>query len=311
MDKQARIFITGATGFIGRYLILELKSRGYTDIAALLRRTSNTAFLRARGIKAIVGDISDKPSLDSIGGDYDILFHCAGFVKEGDEQTLKRVNIRGTENICQWALKRRIKKFIYVSSVAVNSGNTEVPLTEDLPYIATNKYGFSKLAAEKIAVEFRKKGLPMAIVRPCMVYGEGEPHMMPLLARLLKLRLLILPNRGEAKLHMVSVRNVACCLVRCMEDDRALGEVFHIADNEVFNVREIFGMLAGGLGAPKPVLISHSLTKFFTFIPVIGKRIKFLCKDRVYSIERLKVVLDFIPPYEAHAELPASVKALL
>jgi nucleoside-diphosphate-sugar epimerase len=149
----------------------------------------------------------------------------------------------------------------------------------------------------------------MVIARPAMVYGEGEPHMMPFLVRLIKLRLLILPNRGRAKLHMVSVRNVAVSLVHCMEDERALGETFNIADSEVLTVGEIFGIFAKNLKKPSPFLLSYSLTKFFTLIPFIGKRIKFLCKDRVYSIERLKDILNFTPPYQAALELACSVKS--
>ena len=165
------------------------------------------------------------------------------------------------------------------------------------------------MEAEKIALRFREMGLPMVIMRPCMVYGEGEPHMMPLLVRLIKSRLLFLPNRGKTKLHLVSVRNVASCLVYCMEDDRALGETFNIADSEVFTVGEIFAIFSKSLSCPKPFLLSFPLTKFFTLMPFIGKRIKFLCKDRVYSIKRLKSRLNFIPPYQAHSELACSVKA--
>lgn len=310
VNKDTRILVTGATGFIGKYLILELKSRGYADITALVRRTSNTTLLKAEGIKTIFGDISDKPLLDSIDSDYDILFHCAGFVADGDLDALYRINILGTENISSWALEKKVKKFIYTSSVAVNSGNTVIPLTEDKPYSATNKYGASKLEAEKIVVKFRNKGLPAVIVRPCMVYGVGEPHMLPLLVRLLRLRLLMLPNLGKPKLHLVSVRNVAAFLVHCMEDERALGGVFHIADKEVLNLREIFSIFAKSLGVSKPILLPYFLTKISTLIPFIGKKIKFLSKDRVYSLEKIKNSLNFTPPYSAYYELSDSVRNL-
>ncbi|MFA5310937.1 MAG: NAD-dependent epimerase/dehydratase family protein [Candidatus Omnitrophota bacterium] len=308
MNKDLRIFITGATGFIGSFLLSELIAQGYSNITVLARPTSNLGLLRDKDIKIILADVTDKASLDNIEGGYDIVFHCAGFVNDGNEKVLGDVNIRGTENICRWALKQRIKKFIYLSSVAVNSGNTTLPLTEDKPYKATNKYGLSKLEAEKAAVGFRGAGLPMAILRPCMVYGPGEPHMLPLLARLLKWKLLLLPNRGEAKLHLVSVRNVAACLVHLMENDRATGEIFHIADNEVLDVAEIFGIFAKAMDARMPLLLSYPLTRLFTLIPVAGRRIEFLCKDRVYSLKHLKNNLNFNPPYSAFFELAESVK---
>ncbi|MDD4981428.1 MAG: NAD-dependent epimerase/dehydratase family protein [Candidatus Omnitrophica bacterium] len=308
MDKNTRILITGATGFIGIYLVLELLAKGYKNITATARQKSKKDFLKKNNINIVFADVTDKGSLSGIKGEYDVVFHCAGFVSDGNEKVLEDVNVRGTENICQWALERRIKKFIYVSSVAVNSGNTQIPLTEDMPYKATNRYGFSKLEAERIALRFRDVGLPMVILRPCMVYGQGEPHMMEFLVRLIKLRLLFLPNRGKTKLHLVSVRNVAACLLCCMKDGRALGKTFNIADNEVYTVSEIFKIFSKSIGCPNPILLPYSITKIIGLIPVIGKRIKFLCKDRVYSIERLRNELNFTPPYQADLELSWSVK---
>jgi len=284
MNKDSRIFVTGATGFIGRGLLSELFAQGYKNITVLARPTSNLGLLKNKDIRIILGDVIDKVSLDKIKEGYDIVFHCAGFVNDGNEKVLGNVNVRGTENVCRWALEHKVLKLIYLSSVAVNSGNTQVPLAEDMPYRATNRYGFSKLEAEKIALSFKNAGLPMVILRPCMVYGQGEPHMMAFLMRLIKFRLLLLPNRGKTKLHLVSVKNVSACLVSCMEDERALGKIFNIADNEIYTVSEIFNIFSKGLGYPNPILLPYFITKILAIIPFIGKRIKFLCKDRVYSI---------------------------
>jgi len=303
MDKKIRIFITGSTGFIGRSLIEELCARGYVDITTLVRRTSDTSFLENKGLKIIAADITDKASLDSIVGTYDVLFHCAGYLKNRNKDLLENVNIRGTENIFQWALERGIRKSIYVSSVSVNSGHAGILRTEDMPYNAVNQYGLSKIAAEKIALKFRNNGLPMIIVRPGMVYGKGEPHMMKLLAMLIKSRLFLLPDCGRVSWHLASVRNVSACLIHCLEDDRALGGTFNIADKEVLTVREVMKILSRHLGVHQPLLLPHPLTRIFSLIPFVGKRIKFLCTDHIYSIERLEKILGFTPPYRAETEL--------
>ena len=300
-----KILITGATGFIGKFLVEELLTRGYTDITAVVRRTSNTDFLKSKGVKTVVADIADRASFNNIPGGYDVVFHCAGHFNfmGGDKKTYNEANIRGTENICRWALEHNVKKFIYVSSVAVNSGNAEALLIEDAPYKATSVYGFSKMMAEIAAVKFRDLGLPMVIIRPCMVYGEGEPHLMRFLARLIKLRLLWVPNYGETKLHLVSVRNVAACLAHCMEDSRALGGTFNVADKEVFTTRGVTEIFSKNMNAPVPILLPYFLSRVFALLPMIGKRIRFACKDRVYSIARLENVLGFTPPYNAGSEL--------
>lgn len=309
LDHDKKILITGATGFLGKFLADELIAGGYTDITALARHTSDISSLRGRNIKVVYADISDKTSLDAIRGNWDVVFHCAGFVG-GDEKKLQLANVLGTENICRFALERGVKKFIYTSSVSVNSGNAEIPLKEDLPYKPTNKYGVSKMEAEKIAVEFREKGLAMVILRPCMVYGEGEPHLMPLLVKLARFRLLFIPHfAADVRLHLVSARNVAACFVRCMEDPRGPGHIFNIADEEILTVRQLFEIVSGALGIGRTFILPRPLAKIMMLMPIIGKRLGFLSKERVYGIERLKTVLGFTPPYRAEPELSRAVKS--
>lgn len=305
--RDKKILITGATGFLGRFLVDELISKGYTDLTALARKTSDVSLLKEKKVGIIYADITDRPSLDAVRGSWDAVFHCAGFVGN-DARTLERVNVLGTKNICRFALERGVKKFLYTSSVAVNSGNTEIPLREDLPYKPTNKYGVSKMEAEKAAIRFRDKGLPMVILRPCMVYGQGEPHQMPLLVKLARSRLFLIPYfAADVRLHLVSARNVAACFVRCMEDPRAKGEVFNIADKEVLTVRQLFEIASKALGVNRPFILQRPLTNAVMLIPVIGGYVKFLSKDRVYGIERLKKVLDFTPPYRTASEFAAAL----
>ena len=309
MDRDKKILITGATGFLGKFLTDELIAGGYGDLTALARHTSNISLLSGKKIKIIYADISDKASLDAIRGDWDVVFHCAGFVGN-NEKTLRRVNVLGTENICRFALERGVKRFIYTSSVAVNSGNTEIPLKEDLPYKPTNKYGISKMEAERIAIGFREKGLPMVILRPCMVYGEGEPHLMPLLTKLARFRLLFIPYfAADLRLHLVSARNVAACFVRCMEDPRGPGNVFNIADEDILTVRRLFEVVSDTLGTGRNFILPRIPTKIMMFMPIVGKRLGYVSKERVYGIERLKSVLDFTPPYRTASEFARAVKS--
>ncbi|MDD5116563.1 MAG: NAD-dependent epimerase/dehydratase family protein [Candidatus Omnitrophica bacterium] len=297
-----KIFVTGATGFIGRFLVEELFRRGYSDITALARKTSDISFLKKLGAKIVVGDITDESSLNSAGVGYDAVFHCAASINNYDRKALRRANVSGTENVFRWAAGHKIKKMIYVSSVSVNSVNTDVPLSEELPYGVTSSYGASKLEAEKIAVRFRDSGLPTVIVRPAIVYGEGEPHWMPLLGRFMRLRFCFLPACGSSLLHMVSVRNVADCLVSCFEDDRALGKIFNIADSRALTIRQLLGIMAGCLGVPVPALLPRPIAEKALKLPFADKCMGHLLKDRVYSTERLKEEIGFIPKYDVTME---------
>jgi len=297
-----KIFVTGGTGFIGRFLVEELLRRGYSGISVLARASSDTSLLKNLGVKIVIGDITDISSLSSAGGGYDAVFHCAASVANHGGEALRRANVAGTENIFRWAAGNKTKKMIYVSSVSVNSANTESPLTEDMPYGATNSYGASKLEAEKIAVRFRDAGLPTVIVRPAIVYGEGEPHWMPLLARFMRSRFCFLPVCGSSLLHMASVRNVADCLSCCFEDDRALGKVFNIADRCALTIRQLLEIMSGCLGVSMPALLPRTFAEKALKLPFVNKYLGRLFKDRIYSIKRLKEEIGFEPVREAEAE---------
>ena len=251
MDKDIRILITGATGFIGSYLVRDLISRGYRNISIIVRKTSNISIFEKYNLNLIYADITNKKEVLTINESIDVIYHCAGYVGNKSKETLYKVNVVAVENICNLALKLKVKKLIHLSSVAVISGNLDVPLVEELPYKATNPYGESKLVAEKLVLRFRDKGLNIVIVRPCMVYGKGEPHLLSFIFKILKLGVFPLLNKGRAKFHLVYVKNVTDFLIGCMEKEAAVNNIFFIADKEVLTANQVFSIIAQNIKARK------------------------------------------------------------
>lgn len=303
-----KILVTGATGFIGRNLVDEL-SKSSGTIFCLIRKTSDTSKLPAK-VRLIYADITDLKSLSTIDEEIDIIFHCAAYVDDNDREKLFKVNVEGTENVCKLALRLGVKRMVYTSSVAVVSGNTELPLEEDLPYSATNVYGESKIEAEKIAMTYRKAGLKMVIIRPPMVYGEDEPHMMKKLVFLIKHRLMPLLNDGSSKLHLAYVKTVADAMIFSLGNEAMLKGTFFVADEQVFTLKEIAQIIAAAINAGPPRLIPQSLNPIFLNIPYFGKKIRLSLKNRVYSTKRL-AALGFKPKYEAATMLALSAKSFM
>ncbi len=301
------ILITGATGFIGRHLVKRLAKEGKYNIWCVVRTTSNIAPLRAYNARFIYADITDPNALIKIKGDFDVLYHCAALVENADSFELNHINKIGTRNACDLAYNLNVKRFIYLSSVAVVSGNDRVPLVEDLPYSATNKYGQSKIDAEKTVIEYRSRGVPTVILRPPMVYGPDEPHMMGTLLKLLKFRMLPVINNGKNHLHMIYVENLVEALVFCLNNDKFLSGTYFVADSEVLTVKELYGMLSHGLGVKPPWNMPSWLTKIILKLPVIGSRAKFILKNREYSTKKIEH-LGFKPPYSAYKALEESAR---
>jgi len=309
--KNMRILVTGATGFIGKALVKKLSESSSHDIICLVRNPHKAESLKPLGVKLIYADITEKGSLNKIlDYEVDVIFHCAGCVKNKNPDLLHKVNVLGTENICELAKGLKAKRFIYISSVAVVSGNPQVPLKEDLPFSATNIYGQSKIEAEKIVLQYRQKDLPVVIIRPPMVYGEAEPHMLKLLVFLIKRRWLPLINEGKSKFHLAYVKNVVDFMIFALDNDECLKESFFVADKEVFNVAEVFSIIGQAVGAKKPIKLSKFLGGLLLKLPHIGKKVGFFLKDRVYSIERAES-LGFSPGYSAEENLTKSARSFL
>ncbi len=282
-----KILVTGATGFIGKNIVGELLKNN-EDVYALVRSTSKTDFLQKKGVKFISGDITDYESLSVINNEFDAVIHCAAYVNDKNRKKLYSVNVTGTENVCKLCLRLKVRKLVYLSSVAVVSGNFQVPLTEDLPYSATNLYGYSKIEAEKIVWSYRDQGLAAAIIRPPMVYGEEEPHLLRVILTLLKYRLLPIINGGRNKLHLAYVKNVATAAVMALHNEAFLKSAYFVADKEVLTMGEIYSIFAQAISAPLPIVFSARFNPVLTNIPWLGRKIKFFLKDRVYDISRIE-----------------------
>jgi len=302
-----RILVTGATGFIGSFLVDALCSQNH-DVYALVRSSSNVSSLEGKGVRTIIADLSDRTSVGSLKQySVDAIYHCVGLVEDKDLHRLYKANVAATDNICKFALEQKVNRLIYLSSVATVSGNEQVPLTEDLPYSATNLYGLSKLEAESIVLEYRRHGLPVAIIRPAMVYGEGEPHALDMIMRFLSYRLLPMIDEGRFIMHMAYVRNVSQALVLALGDDRFLQASFFVADNEALTQAEVFSILSQVAIGKDPIILPRWLTPILTRMPFIGKRIRLFLKHRVYDISRLKAT-GYIHEFTAQEGLRRSAQ---
>jgi len=311
-SKYMKILVTGATGFIGGRLVRRLKKLGH-DIVCLARQESDISILEEMGLPLVFGNIKDGRQINEIflRERPEIVFHCAARVRDENDDSLQETNVYGTRNICSACFAGGVKRLVYLSSVAVISGNRDVPLFEDLPYSATAVYGRSKIEAEKIALEYREKGLAVCVIRPCMVYGEGEPHAMDRILDLVNRRLLPIPvlSGMKDKLRLVYVDNVVQALELAMKKDEALLGTFFVADREVITIRRFVEIVSDELGKGKPLAIPEWLIKLGLLLPPIKKRFDRIFKDRVYDITRAVEILGYDPAISTEEGLRRTVRA--
>jgi len=152
------VLVTGAMGFIGRYLCDALKDR------CVLNALKNV-------------DICKKEDLEKIQGDYDIVFHVAGKVQKPNvkPRDFFDVNCIGTLNVLEFCRKNNIKELILSSTVEVYSKPLYLPINEDHPKLPITYYGMSKLLSEYFCREYSKQyGINIVILRYSHVQGIGQ-----------------------------------------------------------------------------------------------------------------------------------------
>jgi nucleoside-diphosphate-sugar epimerase len=172
-----KCFITGASGFIGSRLVEKLSGEGH-EVFCLVRSPEKFNTIRGNNTHPVYGDLDNYAALLNGTKGCDIVYHLAAYAKPWSpkENLPYRINVHGTINLLQASLRNKVKKFIFTSSAAVlgpamDGKNIDEDTIRNTPFF--NDYESSKASAEKFALQFVKKGLPVVILSPSRVFGPG------------------------------------------------------------------------------------------------------------------------------------------
>ncbi|MCP4357040.1 MAG: NAD-dependent epimerase/dehydratase family protein [Chloroflexi bacterium] len=167
------VLITGATGFLGHNLVPQLIQAGH-QVRALVRPTSDTRFLQQLGVDlAYTDDITDGYAALQAVHDCDQVIHAAGLFRFwGDAHLFWQTNVGGTTTVLKAALTENVKRFIYISTIAV-VGHTPSKrrIDENTVCRPQEPYQLSKFEAETRALAYHNEGLPVIVLRPGAFYG--------------------------------------------------------------------------------------------------------------------------------------------
>ncbi len=186
---MAKVLLTGATGFIGKQLVNDLKANNI-DFKCLLRRTpSNEALTKKLSLNVIYGALEDITALSAATYQADIVIHLAAMLHTSDKTDLKIANVDGTNNLLEACKKNNVKKFIFISS-----------------YLASPQfsgyYGVTKRKGEELV---KSSGLEYVILRPTMVYGRNDYYLSMISSMVKKHKIVPLPNFNLQPVHVSDV----------------------------------------------------------------------------------------------------------
>jgi nucleoside-diphosphate-sugar epimerase len=302
-----KAFIFGATGFIGARLTGRLLSQGF-DVVASGRSLEKINLYQGK-VKLVYGDIRDRKKVrDVLSCERpDLVFHCAAQTRSWIFSPLRDVNIKGTANIFEACLAAKVKRVIYLSSISVIAGNQCRHYTDVLSYRARNRYGRSKIAAEKLAREYRKRGLKISILRPSLVYGERDCHKVSLMVRLISKRLIPIAGRGENEVSLTYIENLIDVMMIAIDKKSAYKGTYIVADKETISFKDLFLYIAKLLEIKKPWFLPAWAVSIFAYCPFVGGYAKVFLENNICSIDRIKNQLNYIPKISLYEGLRRTV----
>src|SRR3954470_13838608 len=179
-----KVFVTGATGFVGHHVACALAAQG-AELRMLVRKSSNFSNLEGIRGDTFVGDLMEPESLRSGLGGCDAVVHVAADYRLWirDPQTMYRANVEGTRELLRLAREAGVKRFVYTSSVATMRFRSDgLVVNEDTPVSLKDMIGHykrSKFMAEQEAIAAATKGQKVVILNPTTPIGPNDSKPTP------------------------------------------------------------------------------------------------------------------------------------
>lgn len=225
-----KVFLTGASGFVGSH-VLDLLCAGGHEVSILLQRTSNTRFISRHLARVSVhfGSLDDVCLLTKAMAGAEAVIHCAGRTKALRTSEFYRVNQAGTRNIVTAANASRgsLRRLVYISSQAVSGpAGPSRPAEETGDPRPVSVYGRSKWLGEtELRLHCR---VPWTILRPASVYGPRDTEFLSIFQKV-KQRLMPLVSGARRPISMIYAPDVAAAVLCCLLQERGAGETYHVA----------------------------------------------------------------------------------
>ena len=289
-----RVFVTGATGFVGRAVIQALRAEGHV-VRCLVRRGSERDLHGFEAIERVEGDVQAGPAALEAGiAGCDTVIHLVGIIREFPASgiTFDRVHVQGTRNVVEAAGRVGVRRFLHMSALGTRAG-------------ARARYHQTKWAAEELV---RASGLAWTIVRPSVIYGVGD-GFISLLARMVR-RLPVVPviGDGQNRLQPVPVEHVAAGFARAVRVEAAVKQTYAVAGAEVVTMQGLLALIGSildrrvrtvriPLGLMRPM--AHVLHRVPSF-PVTPDQLLMLEEDNTGNAEPFYAAFGLSPEPLAH-----------
>jgi dihydroflavonol-4-reductase len=271
-----RLFVTGATGFIGSHVARMAAEQG-AELRLLTRRTSKTENLPKRA-ELVQGDLREPAKFAAALRGCDALIHVAADYRlwVPDPAEMYKANVEGTQALLRLAREAGVRRVVYTSSVATMGFRKDASVVdEDAPVSEADMIGHykrSKWMAEQVAIEAARAGQDVVILNPTTPVGAMDVKPTPTGRIIVDFLNRKFPAYVETGLNLVNVNEIARMHLAALEQGR-FGERY-ILGGENLTLKQILDKLGAMTGLPSPTMkVPHAVAMAFAFFDetVTGK----------------------------------------
>jgi nucleoside-diphosphate-sugar epimerase len=283
-----RVLVTGATGFLGRHLCLEMCRRGLPFVV-FARSRERARFYLEHDVEVRLGDLSDVAACRAATKGVGAVLHLAAAADVSDPAVNQRINIDGLANLVGACRENEVKRFVFVSSTCAGRSRRDA-------------YGETKLEGERIV---RDSGLAFTILRPTMVYGRGSQEFEAFV-RVIRLSPVVpLIGTGRNLVQPVFIGDAVRVLLDLVDADVTVGRTYDLAGGTSLSFDDLVGLVARTLGLRRrlllhiphrPVLLAARLLgALFTHVPLTVDQVLAFVQDTVVDLGPLRSDLGLTP----------------
>lgn len=265
MHKQIKtLFITGAGGFLGSFLVKYFDPR---------YRVLGSDRKAKKSLNIFKLDLSCEHDLNaSMFADVDILIHCAGLAHgKSGEHDFYEINAEGTRRVVSTALSGGVSHVIFISSMAVyDTSRSRVIINSTTPENPTSDYGGSKLKAENIARELCvSAAVPLTIIRPSLIFDTKAPGNLALLRKAIEKKFPIFVSRQANSRDLITLDGIAEIIEDAISNPSE-GTRILLGANITMSLEEIILSLSDSLGMrPRVIRVFQSIINILFIMPLI------------------------------------------
>lgn len=306
--QKMKVAITGVSGFIGQKLAHYLLEKNH-HVMGIARRETLSMPLNDKSIELKSCDIRNKEKLNQIMTGVDVIIHLAALFNRPEEpwEAYQSVNVDGTINVLEAAIRCDVKRVVHCSTGGVVAGGADMPYSELSPYSTPcwNAYETTKRRAEEAALLFcRENHLDLVVVRPTQPYGPGDTAKAKFY-RLVKRGIIVDP--GMVMKHPIFIDDLCRAFELAATHSDARGEIFNIGAAHPIYLKDLISIVANVLDVPfpkivlpsSPVILASKIietacNKFCIKPPISRRNMDFFTKSVSFDVSKSRNVLGFI-----------------